>query len=741
MIPEHITVFLPCHTLDDFPTWLDEAEADALLAAWTAAWDPRLIAAVGRMPAWASVDLPPPVPQSCLGIVPSFADERFAAQIAGLASEGSAWVRGLAGRHDIIAAAVTAVGAAPAGPSLAPDFHALGLAWLIGELLARRMRSHSDVESSGFAAGVVAAARAAVAGDEALARERLGECFGALEAARSHYYPVDFWLVDLLLLADSTLGASLDAELESPVPLAVVATGEVIDALAWRNPAALARMRDRREAGLLAGVGGRHDARPLDLCVTPEIEESFSRGMRAWTEHLGAAPRIFGQFTGGWSPILPRLLADRGYRGAIWTLFDGTSLPDPGASRIVWQGMDGGSIDGLARAPLDARVSRTILQLADRIGDAMDHDHAAIMMFAHFPGTAAPWFGDLRRIGAWCRLLGGFATPEEVLDRTAEAGVVVNFKADAYPVSLPRSTSGIRGQVAEEQEFMRRAAAALPPSSPGATAGPATAAPPPVRRAGFVRRLFGGDDLRFVLDNGLVRVKVQEATGGILAVHGPGDRGNRISQRLAVRSTRPAAPAGQPGQSVEERADYAAMVADAIDRVGDAIESHGRLVDAGGAAVATFEQVVRLLPARPLVVVEMRVQTTEPLAPTALESYVACRIAWHENEMPDIHRSLHLEPIVTERWMFTAPHFIQIRTAGRHEQPPTTIFTLGLPWHVRTSEHMLDTILPADDRPSAGSRIVIGVGAEAAAAVAIDLLRAGADPVDRTIGQRIRSTP
>jgi len=28
-----ITVFLPCHTLHDFPTWLDESEADALLSA------------------------------------------------------------------------------------------------------------------------------------------------------------------------------------------------------------------------------------------------------------------------------------------------------------------------------------------------------------------------------------------------------------------------------------------------------------------------------------------------------------------------------------------------------------------------------------------------------------------------------------------------------------------------------------------------------------------------------------
>jgi rhamnulokinase len=33
MKPDRIAVFLPCHSLDDFPTWLDDHEADDLLAA------------------------------------------------------------------------------------------------------------------------------------------------------------------------------------------------------------------------------------------------------------------------------------------------------------------------------------------------------------------------------------------------------------------------------------------------------------------------------------------------------------------------------------------------------------------------------------------------------------------------------------------------------------------------------------------------------------------------------------
>ena len=116
-------------------------------------------------------------------------------------------------------------------------------------------------------------------------------------------------------------------------------------------------------------------------------------------------------------------------------------------------------------------------------------------------------------------------------------------------------------------------------------------------------------------------------------------------------------------------------------------------------------------------------QLVAPLSGPPLESYAACRFAWHENEMPDILRSLNLEPIVTERWRFTAPHAIEIRPAvARIERPATQILTLGLPWHVRSGDHMLDTILPADDADPVVTRIAVGAGLDRPSEVAIDLM-------------------
>lgn len=729
---QHITVFLPCHSLGDFPTWLDEGEADDLLSAWTAAWHPQLIAAVGRPPEWASADFAPPDLTGAIGIVPATVEDRFSSHIDASSLAGSQWVRCVSGREAIVAEATAAVGNPidPGAESLVADFHALGFAWLLGELLARRMRSEMNLESTGFDEAVVAAARATVAGDVELARGRLAECFGAIEATRSHYYPVDVWLLDTVLLAPSTLGAVLDRALESPVPQGIVATGEVIESLAGMNPAVLGRMRDRLARGSLSAIGGRFTARPLDLCTPAEIEADLDRGRESWEKHLGVAPKVFGQISGGMSPILPGLLRRRDYVGGLWTLFDGTSLPDAGGSRILWEGSGGGTLDAIARPPLDARRAQTFITLAEQIGTGMDHDHTVVVQFAHYPGTACRWYDEFRRIASWSKVCGEFVIPEELFRRTAGAGLPVSFPADAYPVRLPVDGVPIREQVAAEVVHATREAAAM--ASPRQPAAPRAASPSGAESApgrqgwlsGIAQGLFTGRSATkpLVLENGLIRVKVHQASGGIVSVRLPGDSGNRLSQRLALRTTRPPPAVGQPWEDVHERAMHSGMVADSVEHVATMIESRGRLTGAGG-DVGAFVQRVSLADGLPLAILEIEVRLAEPLSGAALESYAACRFAWHENEMPDIRRSLNLDAIVTERWRFTAPHFIEVhQTASRVERPATQILTLGLPWHVRSGEHMLDAVLPADATDPVVTRIAVGAGLDRPGEVAIDLM-------------------
>jgi len=758
MRPDRITVFLPCHSLDDFPTWLDEPDAEGLLSAWTAAWHPWLIASVGAAPWWASVDLPPVADGRVLGIVPAAWDDRFATQADAIAAPFSRWVRGTTGTEAIVAAAAAAfAGDAPPDEPLpdggmAADFRALGLAALLAELLARRMRSHASAIDDDFNAAAVAAARAALAGDQAGARGHLAECYGCLEAARGRYYPVDVWLVDLVLLAESTLGASLDRELDSPVPLAVVATGQVVEKLAAANPAAVSSIRGRIAAGTLEPAGGRYDSRPLDGCGPEEILDSFSRGMAAWRGLVGSAPSTYAQCSGGSSAILPQLLAGLGFTGAVWPLFDGSPLPDPGAGRIRWEGTGGGCIDGIARPPLDARAAQTILSLPGRIGDAMDHDHTVVVHFAHHAGTASHWHDVLRRIGAATTALGTFVTPRRLFEQTAGTGTTVSFEPDAFPIEPPPAAGDtVAAHVAAARDEAVRLLAARAPLAellPAAGTERGAGGPPPdrvARRSWRLPTLFpavrGAD--AHVLEHGLLRVQVHPRTGGILSVRRPEDLGNRLSQRLSIRSTRPAPAVGQPWEDAAERAEHADMEAESIEQVpaadgaAAAIVSRGRLI-LGRREVGRFTQRVELVAGMPLAVVDVDVQVAVQPAGPLWEQHAACRFAWHENDDVEVRRSLHAQSVATERGRLTAPWFIELTdpglaaraaAAGR-SSAGVTILTGGLPWHVRSGGHMVDSILPsgpASGGGSAGVRLGVGVGLERPWDAALALL-AGASP-------------
>ena len=738
MKPDCITVYFPCHSLHDFPTWLEEAEADSLLSAWTGAWHPSLLAAVGAVPQWASADLPPHHSGITLGIVPAPWDDRFAAQADSVCTAGSCWVRGVASRSAIVSAAAALVGVddpagdGPGTTALAADFYALGLATLLAELLARRMRSETGLEATGFADSAVAAARAAMAGDDGAARAGLLECFGCLEATRAKYYPVDIWLLDLVLLAESTLGGALDHELESTVPAALVATGRTIEQLASRNPAALARIRSRCAAGTLDPAGGRYDSKPLDECTPEQILRSFEQGRTAWSDHAGVTPVTYAQQAGGSSAILPQLLSGLGFTGMIWTLFDGTPLPNPAACRIRWEGAGGAYIDGVARPPLDARRAQTILTLHEKIGEALDHDHTAVIQFAHHPGTASPWFDALRQIGTLSSVLGKFVTPADFFRRTAGAGTTVSFEPDAFPMSLPAaSDSGaVAAAVAAAAEEATRLlavreplVAVLPrPATPlaaEATSGEFTA------KRGLGRGLFGlfsagrraSDEL--VLEHASLRVHVQRQTGGLLSVRRPEDRGNRLSQRLAVRTTRPAPRPGQPWEDPAERAEYSGMEADSTERVaaaagrGEAIVSRGRLVGAQRHEVGTYTQRIELVDGLPLVLIDIDVRLASVPHGPLLEHHAACRFAWNEHEDCEVRRSLHTQSIPTERGWFTAPWFIELLGSEPSGVGDTaggvTILTGGLPWHGRSSPHMLDSILPSSPAHST-CQVAVGVG-------------------------------
>lgn len=755
MPPRSVSVFLPSHSIDDFPTWLEESEANALLEAWSAAWHPAVIAAAGSRPTHASVDIPPPSDAS-VGIVPPFCDDRFAAQAS--SDDTGLWVRHVEGVEAATLALAAALGISEdvakdharaanlPGGKHAETFSALGVATLLAELLACRMRTSADLSSTGFDHAVVAAAEAAVAGDDGAMDERLTEAFSCLDASRARYYPVDSWVIDLVLAAPATTGAMVVDALASPVPAALLASGRTIRTLAARSPDAVSSIRAAIESGRVEACGGRDDERALDLLSLEALEESLQAGRAAWQAALGSMPTCHAAIAGGASAMLPQVLASLGCTSCIWSLFDGTPLPDPGGSRIRWES-GGTGIEAIARPPLDASRSSTVLRLADTLGDAIDHDHTAVIQFASYAGTLSRWHRLLRVIASRCTLLGRFVTPSTLVEQSQGTGITASFEPDAFVPSSPpdggpdepvnAAAEIVRGECKQMitsldaiETLVGRRSTTL--ASTGLTRPMAASA-----KTGWLARLAGqrpNDDVR-ALDNGFVRVVAHPRTGGVLSLRRPSDRGNRMSQQLALRTTAPIE--GSAWSSPEERGVWTRMEADGIDREGGlahgALVSRGRLVDAHGKEAGKFRQRMTLVPAMPLAMLDIDITLARPVDGPLYEAHVASRFAWHENEDVEIYRSLHLQAIATERTRFTAPHFIEIVPALARSGPGSggvAILTGGLPWHVRSSEHVLDCVLAGRGASSVSVRLAVGVGVErpwdAAVAVAAGSVPRGA---------------
>ncbi len=75
--------------------------------------------------------------------------------------------------------------------------------------MTRQLRYSSNLDELLFADQALQAAMAAIEGDSETANRLLQSCFDQLGQERDHYYSLDVNLIDVTLLAPTTLGASL----------------------------------------------------------------------------------------------------------------------------------------------------------------------------------------------------------------------------------------------------------------------------------------------------------------------------------------------------------------------------------------------------------------------------------------------------------------------------------------------------------------------------------------------------
>lgn len=492
---EHLTVLLPCYTLEDLDLRRGADEAEQLLAAWTALWHPVLIHRAGCTPGWLSAEQPPPEPANHLLALPPCCEallpDGWAQRAEAAGSRVVRTERSRAVTVELLLASLepaaetpaagakaadvclppaepggaaspqpTARAALPADPELVADFFALGFCHLCVELLTRQLRYMSNLDQSSFQQKLLAAARDGLAGGHQAAREHIQAAFDLLYEAREYFYPVESYLIDLTLVANTTLGEPLRRELRSGRPCNLLLCAEMLEQLAAAEPETLAELRTALKRGTAAIAGAELREGPLPLLPPAAIAWRIARGLSAFDKHLGLRPAVFARRRFGLTPMMPAILRGLGFLGALHQALDEGRFPAGNQSRIRWEGLDGTTIDAIGRVALDVSRAETFLRLPEVLGNAMDLDQTATVVLAHWAGRASPWYDDLKRAAGYTRALGSFVTLPRYFEQTGYSGQRVRYEADQYrsPYLRQAVAEGLPDPISRWVRYYRRRA-------------------------------------------------------------------------------------------------------------------------------------------------------------------------------------------------------------------------------------------------------------------------------------------
>ncbi len=470
---------LPSAALEDFPNHLNGELAAGVLANWTAAWHPLLIAKCGNAPIvygtdQTSVEHAPPTEidndrhdphhreeseqghdsdldsnlapdfwRDSLVFVPEISLESiadgFAAEVVG---SGASLITGMADRNEILQRAFallklesrkTAIPSKESSPSTESvccgDFHALGYAYLQIQLLTRKIRYSSNLDQSAFDLRLVQAARAFAENDDVECGSAISACYDMLLEEKNNYYPVKPALIDLVLTTPKTVGDRFGKELQNTHLANFLMTGESLHATEGSVLDKLKSKLDRQQATV---VGGNEIELP-DTLLSPETTLSqLKRGIATFKQRLDYDLGIFMRRRFGLMPALPGILEQLDFKGAMHTSLDGGIFPNGAHGTIRWAGDGVASILAKAETLLDASVPETLLDLGVTIGRQIDSTHEATCTFAHWPGRAHVLFEDLIRVAKRSSVLGEFTTLDDHFETLYDPGYASNFSTEEY---------------------------------------------------------------------------------------------------------------------------------------------------------------------------------------------------------------------------------------------------------------------------------------------------------------------
>ena len=442
---QELLILLPCHSLEDFPTYHEGDDAQSLLASWSALWHPELLASAGKALTWRRIEDPPSDVKERLIVVPSVCVQRLPTGFAQrVKDEGGVLIRKTSSREEIVAAALAPLRNArtsePKRSLAAASRSRLGRRLPRPRLLlpADRAAHAADAVFEQPGRDLFQGHRRRRGGRRGRRQCRAGprEALGLLQRAGRRARS---------LLSGRCVRPRPEPDRGDDARRAAAGRAGAADRrrTCCSRPILLAEMAakasgDARSAARrTGGQAHRPDRRRSDRDALAALVARVDPGRAAaWPGEVPRAARPpaagLGRWRYGLTPHLPGILHKLGFKAALHAGFEEGKTPDGLQFKVRWEGLDGSAIDAIARTPLDATKPQTFLGFATKMGESMDADHVATLCLAHWPGQASPWMDDLRRIAGYCSALGKLVTVDEYFAKTDQPGQLDRFEADRY---------------------------------------------------------------------------------------------------------------------------------------------------------------------------------------------------------------------------------------------------------------------------------------------------------------------
>jgi hypothetical protein len=409
------------------PLMLGNEETAAFLNAYSALWHPALLEGAAGPPRIGSpYDFEQPtegqvyaLPESPPLILPDDWDER-------VHRVGALAFRANSDRAATFAHLIDAIRSGPGGngasgllelrPEQVGPFLGIGFGYRMLESLFEAME-HENVLAPGDFWHDVQQAVANLKDPEPEAfRRPLQAAADRLLAAREVLYPVKIHLIDLCLLDELRLGASLPASLEKGLPLNVVAAAHLLERLGQEQPEHLDRLRERANARLAEVCGGCYLEREDALLPIESQLWNLRKGLAVSQELLGQEVQVFARKRFAAHPQLPLLLQSVGLRRAVLLAFDEAVLPTYRVTVVNWPSPDGKQVEAFTRAPYKADSPQTFFHWGHYLHQTIAQDHAATLALLHTGEPACPWYEDLLELSRFGPVLGQWTTLSRYFD-------------------------------------------------------------------------------------------------------------------------------------------------------------------------------------------------------------------------------------------------------------------------------------------------------------------------------------